>query len=331
MGETIEVVGYDELCVPGDLDDLALATEDTIAHVAPAATHHPSPPVDYGGILGPRPPVPKRLTGNANHPEAWWTTPLQSPALYAALLHDALCFGGLPDGGRHRSVHLLLARDRLIVPDSYFVRSTIRSLPEDLIEHIAASGPRHGAEIPTRPGLHYFAGAAWSHFGHFVLEGLSRLWLLERLPDSVQAELRFVFYNDRPLPPWQLECLAALGVAPERIVYLTEPQRFERMIVPSLAYNLHRWAAPAQGAAWERIGRAFDRGLVQQGAVGRVARAREIYARGAPRHRDRPLDRRRWRGAMRARAGAPRPRLRIPMPRRSPATTRHPSAAGRRG
>jgi capsular polysaccharide biosynthesis protein len=260
MGATIEVVGYDELCVQSDIDDLALATEDTIAHIAPAATHHPSVPVDYGGILGPRPPAPKRLSGSANQPEAWWTTPFQSPAQYAALLHDALCFGGLPDDGRHSSVHLLLAQDRLIVPDSYFVRSTIRSLPEDLIERIAATGPERRADIPTRPGLHYFAGAAWSHFGHFVLEGLSRWWLLERLPESIRAELRFVFYNDRPLAPWQLEFLEALGVAAERLVYLTEPQRFERMIVPSLAYNLHRWAAPAQGTAWERIGRAFDRG-----------------------------------------------------------------------
>jgi capsular polysaccharide biosynthesis protein len=32
------------------------------------------------------------------------------------------------------------------------------------------------------------------------------------------------------------------------------------MIVPSIAYNLHRAAAPAQGETWERIGRAFDRG-----------------------------------------------------------------------
>jgi capsular polysaccharide biosynthesis protein len=260
MGETIEIVGYDELCVPGDIDRLALATEDTIVHVAPARTHHPSAPVDYGGILGSQPQVPKRLSGNANHPEAWWTTPFQSPAQYAALLGDALCYGGLPDDGRHDSVHLLLARDRLIVADSYFVRSTIRSLPEDLIQRIAASGPEHRADVPTRPGLHYFAGAAWSHFGHFVLEGLARWWLLERLPGSVQAELRFVFYNDRPLAPWQLEFLDALGVTAERVVHLAEPQRFERMIVPSLAYNLHRWAASVQDTMWERIGRAFDRG-----------------------------------------------------------------------
>ncbi len=255
-----EIVGYDELCVRGSIDDLALATEDTIAHIAPAATHHPSPPADYGGILDTQPLVPKRLLGNANHPEAWWTMPFQSPALYAALLHNVLCFGGLPDDGRHSSVHLLLAQSRLIVPDSYFVRSTIRSLPEELIESLTAAGPEHGADIPTQPGLHYFAGAAWSHFGHFILEGLSRLWLLARVPESIRAELRFVFYNDRPLPDWQLEFLEALGVAAERIVYLTKPQRFERMIVPSLAYNLHRWAAPAQGDTWEHIGRAFDRG-----------------------------------------------------------------------
>ncbi len=247
----LEEVGYEDICDRVDIADLAGATGDAIAQIAPATAHHPDPPADLSGILGPETQA-GRLAGKASDPATWWTTPFQSPALYAASLHDVLCFGGLHHD-RSREGHTLLVRDRLIVPDSYFVRNAIRSLPENPIAI-------DGAGIATRPGLHYFAGAAWEQFGHFLLEGLSRWWLLACLPEAVRAELHFVLYNDRPLRPWQLELLAGLGIGADRLVYLTEPTRFERLIVPSIAYNLHRAAAHAQRDTWERIARAFDNG-----------------------------------------------------------------------
>jgi capsular polysaccharide biosynthesis protein len=46
---------------------------------------------------------------------------------------------------------------------------------------------------------------------------------------------------------------------PDRLVTLTEPKRFERMIVPSSSYNLFTSVANAQAETWERIGRALGR------------------------------------------------------------------------
>ena len=229
-------------------------------------------------ILG-APQVPRGLVGGANDPQTWWTSPFQAPALYGACLRDVLCFGGLPDGA-HSSGHMLLADGRFIVPDSYFLRNTVRSLPADLLAVVGA--PEDGrfrlqvdtARIATSPGLHYFAGAAFGHFGHFLLEGLSRWWLLALLPESVRGELRFVLYDKQPLHAWQLELLECLGVATERIVYLSEPLRCERMIVPAAAYHLHRGASLAQCETWERIGRAFDRGT----GPARVYLSRSRYA-----------------------------------------------------
>jgi capsular polysaccharide biosynthesis protein len=288
----LETIDYEQLCVDADLADLADLThlaENAIARLAPALTLHPAPPLDLAGVLNPlpaprppapphsashdrvilgEPPVPRGLTGQANDPRTWWTSPFQAPPLYAASLHDVLCFGGLP-AGEHRSGHLLLVGDRFLVPDSYFVRNTVRSLPSDLLAPDGA--PAHGtpgkfrlrvdvADVPTLPGIHYFAGAAFGHFGHFILEGLSRWWLLALLPASLRAQLRFVLYDDRPLPPWQLELLQCLGVAPDRLLHLTQPMRFERLLVPSTAYHLHRGIASAHGDTWERIAAAFDRG-----------------------------------------------------------------------
>jgi capsular polysaccharide biosynthesis protein len=282
----LETVGYDELCAEIEIAGLASAKGNAIARVAPARMCRPEPPVDLCGVLGTAPPraqatleeaavsrvvlgdplVPRGLTGEANSPQTWWTAPFQAPALYAASLRDVLCFGGLPLG-EHSREHMLLVEGRFVVPDSYFVRNTVRSLPIRLVSAVGA--PEAGRfrlqvdvdGIAARPGLHYFAGAAFGHFGHFLLEGLSRWWLLPLLPESVRASLRFVLYDDRPLHPWQLEVLERLGVASDRLVYLTEPMRFERMVVPAMAYHLHQGATHAQRDTWERIGRAFDRGV----------------------------------------------------------------------
>jgi hypothetical protein len=261
----LEEIDYDELCERVDVAELPAAPGNAIAHIAPTMAQRPTPPADFSGILAPglHPPVEPPL--RARHPEGWWTTSFQAPALYAALLRNVLCFGGLPYRG-HSSGHTLLVQDRLIVPDSYFVRNTVRSLPADLIANVGKTEPEtlgksfDSAGITTKPGLYYFAGAAWEHFGHFVLEGLSRWWLLALLPQPLRAELRFVIYNEHPLKTWQLELLEGLGVGADRLIYLAEPMRFERLIVPSIAYNLHRAAAHAQRDTWERIGRVFDRG-----------------------------------------------------------------------
>jgi len=261
----LETVGYEELCESVDLNDLAAADGNAIAHVAPSVSCHPSSPVDLGGLLGRQPDVPDRFRGSVVHPEAWWAAPFQAPALYAASLREVLCFGGLPYG-EHRTGHLLLAGDRFIVPDSHFARGPLRSLPSELVasvgepEREAFQLNYDSAGIAARPGLYYFGGAAWGHFGHFLLESLSRWWLLARLPESVRTELRFVLYNEQPLESWQLELLAGLGVRAEQLVYLTEPMRFEQMIVPSAAYSLHSAVASAQAETWERIGQAYDRG-----------------------------------------------------------------------
>jgi hypothetical protein len=261
----LRTVSYDELCIRVEINDLAETRDDAIAHVAQATMCRPSPPVDFAGVLGAGPWPPTDRSIRARHPEGWWKAPFQSPPLYAASLRNVLCLGGLPYR-EHRSGHTLLVQDRLIVPDSYLVRNTARSLPADLITNFDETEPGmprksfDSGEIVTQPGLYYFGGAAWEQFGHFVLEGLSRWWLLALLPESVRAKLRFVLYNYRSLKTWQLELLEGLGVAADRLVYLAEPMRFERLIVPSITYNLHRAAAHAQCDTWERIGRVFDRG-----------------------------------------------------------------------
>ena len=280
----LETIGYDELCVDVDVADLARVDEHAIAHIAPALTCHPDPPVDLAEVLrsdspparsssGPvyddrvvlgAPEVPRGLVGGANDPQTWWMSPFQAPALYGAALQDVLCFGGLP-AGAHSSGHMLLAGGRFIVPDSYFVRNTVRSLPAGLVASVGAPGQGRfrlqvdTASITRSSGLHYFAGAAFGHFGHFLLEGLSRWWLLALLPEPVRAELRFVLYDEQP---------AGLATGGARVP--GRRGRADRVPHGAAALRAHDrsrgglplapGASSAQRDTWERIARAFDRG-----------------------------------------------------------------------
>jgi capsular polysaccharide biosynthesis protein len=170
-----------------------------------------------------------------------------------------VCFGGrIRKTSRHWHGYgqLLVADDRYLVDDSYCVRDRARSLPRDLLdedggEYLLKASLEQAA---PRAGLHYLVGAVHGHFGHFILEGLSRLWLLDRLAE--RDDLRFVVYEPE-LGGWQLEVLAAAGVPSDRIVHVTEPMRFERLIVPSRAYVLHRYTSQAQDDVWQKIGRRY--------------------------------------------------------------------------
>lgn len=254
----LQRVAYEDVCATVPLEDLTVTSGNAIAQIAPSRTVETTPPHDSAGLVhadAPPEPHPSRFA------ESWWNKPIDTPALYAACLHDAVCFGGRIrkiSAGRHEFGQLLVAGDRYLVPDSYYVRGRSRSLPNGILDVDAKLGRyvlnADLAPLTTRPGLHYLVGSAHGHFGHFLLEGLSRLWLLERLHES---DLQFVVYEPE-LVDWQLATLEAAGVPEDRIVLVGEPTRFERLIVPGRAYNLHVTSSAEQDRLWERIGDACE-------------------------------------------------------------------------
>lgn len=261
---------YSELCVDTPLAGLLRAPTHAIARLAEPTVVQPSPPIDLAGVVDPKGPTPSKggEPAASRIAESWWTAPFHTPDLYGACLHQALCVGGRIrkiSHGRHESGQLLLVDDRVLVDDSYYVRDRSRSLPDDLL------GERDGRlslraepdNVETRSGTHYLIGSAHGHFGHFLLEGLSRLWLLDSLDCS---DLHFVVYEPE-LVRWQLDLLAAAGVPEHRIVCVERPTRFERLIVPSRAYNLHRSSSGAQDRLWQRIGESLDEGGDHGGRV----------------------------------------------------------------
>lgn len=85
------------------------------------------------------------------------------------------------------------------------------------------------------PGCVVYLGWAFAHFGHFLLESMSRLWAL----DSLSQSWPVIFYRPlNGLPAAHLRALELAGVQQQRIRSLDGPCSFRQVVVPSAAYEL---------------------------------------------------------------------------------------------
>jgi Glycosyltransferase 61 len=77
-----------------------------------------------------------------------------------------------------------------------------------------------------------YLGWLFNHYGHFLMQSLSRVWFLAELEPSIKV----VFHHSSAAWPrladWTQRMLMAFGVPPERILILTAPTRLRRLIVP---------------------------------------------------------------------------------------------------
>ncbi|MBO6603050.1 MAG: DUF563 domain-containing protein [Roseicyclus sp.] len=117
----------------------------------------------------------------------------------------------------------------LFVPESTIFRGDVALFsppaPIEPVEHIA--------------GTHLFAGIMSWHFGHFLVESLSRLWPIHAPPESFDS-LLFVpkgpADRDRVETGFQAEFLDILSPGVRRQV-LTRPTRVDRLIVPEQGFG----------------------------------------------------------------------------------------------
>ena len=106
------------------------------------------------------------------------------------------------------------------------------------------------APITQYHGAAIYGGLAMHHVGHFLLEGLSRLWCLKQHP-----KLPVIWHwIDLPIPHpddrgWQKELIGLLGLAQHRHVFLRQPLRVERLLLPSPGFLSGQFLHPLQAAA----------------------------------------------------------------------------------
>lgn len=80
-----------------------------------------------------------------------------------------------------------------------------------------------------------YLGRFWKHWGHFLMDMVSRLWyVLEREPD-----IKIVYDSsvDIIISGVYMEFFRLLGVSEEQLLKISKPTRFKSVIVPECAYK----------------------------------------------------------------------------------------------
>jgi capsular polysaccharide biosynthesis protein len=184
--------------------------------------------------------IPEPRPRHFLRPESWWGESVAIPSAYIATLDDALCFGA-----GFNLWPLLVAPGGVLIDDSFIVRGDTRLLPDQLVResedgYVLTVDPQQARYMS---GEYVLLGVWLAHFGHFLTEGLARAW-------ESRPEATYVIYEPESTP-WQQAVLDALGI--EDVHYVTEPTRFERLVVPSISCNLATYFAPEIGTTYARI------------------------------------------------------------------------------
>ncbi|CAL4869167.1 hypothetical protein MMA231_03458 (plasmid) [Asticcacaulis sp. MM231] len=129
---------------------------------------------------------------------------------------------------------------RSFVPND--LQFAVRTL-EKFNASYAAHAPEH-VDIPKnydiREDTTYYGGIAWTHYGHFIMDGMSRFWALDLFPSDMP-----IIYTDYRAPnyikqPYIGPVLRSLNIA-ERMFSPNTPVLLKKVIVPTASIqNVHR-------------------------------------------------------------------------------------------
>lgn len=114
------------------------------------------------------------------------------------------------------------------------------SAPESLFAKFMAKTPKPIKVPSTLRSVDetvLLGGYLRTHYGHFLIDCMSRLWVRDRFPD-----LPILFTSDWPRPEqpaFSNEILSALGLA-SRLLHVDEPTLFREVIIPGTAFE-YRW------------------------------------------------------------------------------------------
>jgi hypothetical protein len=112
----------------------------------------------------------------------------------------------------------------------------------------------------TLKGRSIYLGHYTGHYGHFLLETLSRFWHLLS-PEQVKQYDHFVFHpflhdtpNPRTFSPAKI-CLDAFGIATEKVSFISNSTIFERIDVPAPMFEINHKADPVMAKVYEKLKR----------------------------------------------------------------------------
>src|ERR1700733_304313 len=87
-------------------------------------------------------------------------------------------------------------------------------------------------EMPRIPGSHFYAGMLKNeHFGHFLVESLSRLWAVKHAAEDLQSIVFYARMHRQPVPEW-VSALIKILVPDIPLRIVSDPTVFERLVIP---------------------------------------------------------------------------------------------------
>lgn len=186
----------------------------------------------------------------------WVDEPWRGDGVGVSILHAATIFGGTFSGRNnrtHRRGQCLILADGKLIDDSFGAMDGSRTYAEDILVEVGPDQYRYiGPSVSEYyPGDYFFLGSAHHHFGHFMLEGLSRVWAYRMIASALPG-IKLVIYEPS-VPSFILELLSMAGISREQIVFSSGAMVCERLIVPKMAMRTHHWITSFQRRAWESV------------------------------------------------------------------------------
>ena len=168
--------------------------------------------------------------------------PVESAPMTALTIHDAFVSRVIRIPTRRRPLALgAIYENRILLPDIVQNRGR-RGVSQKIQSSI---DPIRIASAAKLTGSYVYLEIFRSHFGHFLLETMSRAWYLTNLHPNVRIILHGDFQErDGEIPGYVRAVLNALSIEPGRIVLADHDLLVEELIVPSPQFWLGWKASP---------------------------------------------------------------------------------------
>jgi hypothetical protein len=112
--------------------------------------------------------------------------------------------------------------------------------------------PLHSLNLDAIPFVNkdvIFLGALPDHYGHFITEGISRLW---PYLDKEKKNLSSIYFSENNHPPF-VEFLNLFGLQNSQINRVDTPLRFKSILVPEQSIRLHDFYHESYNESIEKI------------------------------------------------------------------------------
>lgn len=117
-----------------------------------------------------------------------------------------------------------------------FLRNGTDPKKDHLYYSLNSSYPVLESDITYVDEIVIFGGILIGHFGHFILEGMGRLWFLSQNDIS---SIKIVFTTILEKKKWFWDFFRLLGLEEDRIWFIDRPTQFGKIIVPE--ESVHSW------------------------------------------------------------------------------------------